>query len=61
MAFKIIAREMAGDQLALQQQSQRIVSALVEMGVTHVVGVPDNATSIIFDLLDQETLPKYIP
>ncbi len=61
MAFRIIAREMDSDPLALQQQSQRIVSALVEMGVTHVVGVPDNATSIIFDLLDQETQVQVVP
>ena len=54
MAVKIIAREMTGDQAALQQRSQRIVSALVEMGVTHVVGLPDNATRIVFELLDQQ-------
>ena len=61
MAFKIIAREMTGDQTTLQQRSRRIVRALVDMGVTHVVGVPDNATRIVYELLDQQAQLQVVP
>ena len=52
MPANVVPREFTGDASGLQSKSERIVRALADKGVTHVVGVPDNATRIIFDLLE---------
>ena len=51
MPAKVIPREFTGDQATLKQRSQRIVKALSDLAITHAVGVPDNATRVIFELL----------
>lgn len=52
LPVKVIAREPGGDPSLLHDRSRRIVDALVQTGVTHVVGVPDNATRLVFELFD---------
>ena len=54
MPVKVIPREFASDLTSLRSFSERIVDALIAEGITHVVGVPDNATRIIFDLLAEQ-------
>lgn len=53
MAAKVIPREFTGDETTLKQRSQRIVAALSGLKITHAVGVPDNATRVIFELLEE--------
>ncbi len=61
MPAKVVAREFTGDQTTLVARSKRIVSALVELGITHTVGVPDNATRIVFELLEAEPGIQVVP
>lgn len=49
---KVIPRESSGNPDHLRERSARIVAALRGSGVTHVVGVPDNATRMIFEMFD---------
>jgi sulfopyruvate decarboxylase TPP-binding subunit len=58
---KVIPREFSGDAATLRQQSQRIVDALIELGTTHAVGVPDNATRIVYELLEAEPRVQVVP
>lgn len=55
MPAKVVPRTFTGNEATLQQRSVRIVQALIDLGVTHVVGVPDNATRLIFVMLDQDS------
>ena len=52
MPANVIPREPGGDPKQMRARSERIVAALLKRGVTHVVGVPDNATRVIFEMLD---------
>ena len=52
MPAKVIARESTADETTLRQRAERVVGALVELGTTHVIGVPDNATRLIYELLE---------
>ncbi len=61
MAVKVISREFKGDAQALRSRSQRIVGALLDLGVTHAVGVPDNVTRVIYELLDAEARVTVVP
>lgn len=54
LPVKVIARESGGDPLLQRERSRRIVDALLQIGITHVVGVPDNATRLVFELLDAQ-------
>lgn len=61
MPCKVIPREFSGDETSLRARSNRIVSALVDIGCTHGVGIPDNATRILFDLLDEHPQTNVVP
>ena len=61
MAAKVIAREFTGDETSLQSRSERIVRALMDLGITHAVGVPDNATRIIYEMLETEAQVQVVP
>ena len=54
MPAKVIARESTGDETTLRRRSERVVQALVELGTTHAIGVPDNATRLVYELLDAD-------
>ena len=61
MQYRIIARESTGDTPLLRERSERIVEALHGIGMTHAVGLPDNTTSIIFELLESDPHIQLIP
>lgn len=61
MPYHVIARDFAGGEDALRERSGRIVRALIELGITDAVGVPDNMTRIIFNLLDAEPDLQVVP
>lgn len=61
MRFKIIAREAMGATMLLKERSVRIVEALHGIGTTHAVGLPDNTTSVIFELLRSDPHIQLIP
>ena len=61
MPFKVISREPPGDEQALRERSSRIVDALVELGVTHAVGIPDNMSRLIFELCDARPAVQLVP
>ena len=61
MSPRIIARRFTGDESKLQRRSQRIVSGLLDLGTTHIVGVPDNATRIIYELCQAEPSVAVVP
>ena len=61
MPAKVIAREFTGDESTLRPRSARIARALVGLGITHVVGVPDNATRFVFELLENESGVQVVP
>ena len=54
MAFKICNREIPSDRSQLEERSERIVRALLDIGMTHAVGVPDNSSRLIFDICDKD-------
>ncbi len=45
----------------MQRRSQRIVTGLRDLGVTHIVGVPDNVTRIIYELCEAEPSVTVVP
>lgn len=61
MPANIIARESGGDESQLRSRSVRIAEGLSQLGMTHVVGVPDNATRILYTLLDADPKVQVIP
>lgn len=61
MPAKILPRESGGDPAKLRSRSQRIVRGLVDLGITHAVGLPDNTTRIVFELLDSYPTVKVVP
>ena len=61
MRFRIIARESMDDTTLLRGRSLRIVEALHGIGTTHAVGLPDNTTSVIFELLESDPHIQLIP
>ena len=61
MPANVIPREFSGDATELRLRSERIVDALVELGMTHAVGVPDNATRIVYELLEQHPAVQVVP
>jgi len=54
-------REFTGDESRLRARSARIVATLADLGITHAVGVPDNATRLIFELLTADPRMMVIP
>jgi sulfopyruvate decarboxylase TPP-binding subunit len=61
MPAKIVARDSAIDPARLRERSERVVRALVELGVTHAVGVPDNATRFLYEWLAAEPRIQTVP
>jgi sulfopyruvate decarboxylase TPP-binding subunit len=61
MPAKVIPRETPGDHSLLRQSSERIVHALDKMGITHAVGLPDNATRFLFELLWLHSRIRVVP
>ena len=61
MPAKIIPRELSADQTTLRNRSRRIVAGLADLGITHAVGLPDNSTAIIFELLDSHPGIQLVP
>jgi len=61
MPAEIISREFTGDEGELRAASERIVCGILELSVTHVVGVPDNATRIIYELLESDPSVQVVP
>ncbi len=61
MPAKIIVREFTGDLASLRSRSQRIVAALDQLNTTHIVGVPDNATKVIYDLGHEHEHIRVVP
>ena len=61
MAFNIIPRERPSDQVALTERSGRIVAALIDLGITHAVGVPDNHSRVIFEMLAADPAVQVVP
>jgi len=61
MPCKVVPREFTGDASSLRSRSERMVSALVGLGCTHVVGIPDNATRILFELLSAHQQVQVVP
>ena len=61
MPAKVVVREFTGDVAALRAKSERIVSALADLGVTHAVGVPDNVTRIIYEQLESHPHVQVVP
>ena len=53
--MKIIARESGTDERILRSRSERIVQSLQDLGMSHAVGIPDNCSRIIYELLEVET------
>lgn len=49
------------DPTALRKLSARIVRALVDLGITHVVGVPDNTSGPIYRMLEEQPGVQVIP
>ena len=54
MPAKVIPREFTGDAELLRTRSASIFDALMNTGVTHVIGVPDNATGILYEFFEAE-------
>lgn len=61
MPAKVVAREFTGDESTLRQRSARIVRALVDLDITHAVGVPDNATRLVYEMLENEPGIQIVP
>ena len=61
MPCKVIPREFTGDESSLRSRSERIANALIHIGCTHGVGIPDNATRILFELLDAHPQTQVVP
>jgi sulfopyruvate decarboxylase TPP-binding subunit len=61
MRFKVIAREATSATMRLKERSARIIEALHGIGTTHAVGLPDNMTSVIFELLSSDPYIQLIP
>ena len=61
MPIKVIAREFTGDATGLRQRSQRIVTGLIDLKFTHAVGVPDNATRLVYELLESSRSIQVVP
>ena len=59
--YKIVPRETPADLDGLMLRSRRIVDALLELGVTHVVGVADNTNRFIFELFEAESSVQVVP
>jgi len=49
---KIIVRGSGIDGKALRHRSKRIVESLQDLGMSHAVGIPDNSSRIIYELLE---------
>lgn len=60
-SYKVIAREIPADDVLLRQRSARIVRALLDLGTTHAVGVPDNNSRFIFDLFESDPTAQVVP
>lgn len=61
MPAKIVPREQPGDESALRARSERIVSTLLDLGITHAVGLPDNTTRAIFELIERHPRIELAP
>ena len=61
MAFKVCNRETPSDESEVKYRSERIFRALLDMGMTHAVGVPDNFSRLIFDLCDKDPKVRTVP
>ena len=61
MPPKIIAREPATDAAALRQTSGRIVAGLLELEITHAVGVADNMSRFIYEQLLETPAVQVVP
>ena len=59
--FRITVRESAADETALRDRAQRIARALVGIGTTHAVGVPDNASRFVFEFLESDASVQVVP
>ena len=44
----------------MTSRTQAVVTTLVDAGVTHVVGVPDNTSAPLFDALSRDTVPRLV-
>ena len=54
MPARVIPRESTAAETTLRRRSERIVQALIELGTTHAIGVPDNATRFLYELLEAD-------
>lgn len=61
MPAKVIVRRPSTDESALRSRSARIVDALVEVGTTHILGVPDNTTRFIYELVETHPGIRVVP
>ena len=60
-SINVLVREFTGDESKLRARSARIVATLADLGITHAVGVPDNATRLIFELLTADPRMMVVP
>ncbi|MDP6449858.1 MAG: thiamine pyrophosphate-binding protein [Lentisphaeria bacterium] len=61
MPTKIIAREPSVDAAALRQTSSRIVDGLLELQISHAVGVADNMSRFIYEQLLESPTVQVVP
>lgn len=60
MPYKVLVRE-GGDIGSLQGRSRRIADALLDLGMTHAVGVPENGSRFIFEYLGSSSSCQVVP
>lgn len=61
MPPKIITREPATDEATMRERSTRIVAGLLDLDITHAVGVADNMSRFIFDELNEDPSVSVVP
>jgi sulfopyruvate decarboxylase TPP-binding subunit len=49
------------DPATINARSERIVQTLIELRITHAVGVPDNATRLIYERCDADPRVQLVP
>jgi sulfopyruvate decarboxylase TPP-binding subunit len=59
--INVLVREFTGDESILRKRSESIVSAWLDLGITHAVGVPDNATRLVFGLFAEASRSAVVP
>jgi len=60
-SVNVLVREFTGDESRSRERSERIVAVLIDLGITHVVGVPDNVTRLIFETLTADPRVAVVP